>query len=80
MLGYKPKEDLIMKVKHIGPRELASILRFPVVGKLRRLPDIRYGVTGRQPLWIDEAGNEYHCGRPEDVSIGCIVTPDGRII
>lgn len=66
--------------RHVSPKELARILRFPIVGKLRRLPDTRYGINGRDPLWIDEAGNEYHCGRLEDVCIGCIVTAEGRII
>jgi hypothetical protein len=66
--------------KHVSPKELARLLHFTIPGKLKRLPDCRYGITGRDPLWIDEAGNEYHCGRLDDVCIGCIVTADGRII
>lgn len=64
----------------ISPKELARILGFTIVGKLRRLPDTRYGVGGRDPLWIDEAGNEYHCGRRDDVCPGCVVTKDGGVI
>ena len=44
-------------------REYAKLKGFEVVGKLKRLPDVYYGVGNKShyPLWIDEAGNEY-CG------------------
>ena len=68
------------KAKHIGPRALAGILCFTVIGKLRRLPDTRYGITGHDPCWIDEAGNEYQCGLLHDVCPGVIVTAEGEVI
>ena len=74
------KGEFSMKSKHYGPRELAAMLGFPVVGKLKRLPDVRYGMgNARDPLWVDEAGNEYNCGLRGDVCPGCIVDSTGRI-
>lgn len=65
-------------------REFAKAKGFEVVGRLRRLPDVYYGMDNKQhyPLWIDEAGNEY-CGsyhpyRPNDGY--CIITADGGVI
>ena len=42
-------------------REYAKLKGFEVVGKLKRLPDVYYGVENKShyPLWIDEALNEY---------------------
>ena len=37
-------------------REYAKSKGFEVVGKLRRLPDVHYGMGDRKyPVWIDEA-------------------------
>ena len=60
-------------------RELAQSRGFTVVGKLKRLPDAKYGIDGHYAVWIDEAGNEY---MPSDdgVTGGCIVTHDGGIL
>lgn len=60
-------------------RDLAKNKGFTVVGKLRRLPDARYGFGGHYPVYVDEAGNEY---LPSDdgVTGGCIVTADGGIL
>lgn len=65
-------------------REYAKAVGFEVVGRLRRLPDVYYGMDNRHhyPLWIDEAGNEY-CGsyRPHHPNEGyCIITADGGVI
>ena len=69
-----------MKGKHTTPRELAALLGFSVVGKLTRQPDYHWGMgNAHAPLWIDEAGNEYHCGLRGDVCPGCIVDSAGRI-
>lgn len=65
--------------KYISARELAKILGFEVVGKLTRLPDSYYGMHNKYPLYIDEAGNEYHLGKVGDASPGCIVDVNGRI-
>lgn len=65
--------------KYISARELAKILNFEVVGSLKRLPDAYYGMRNHYPLYIDEAGNEYHLGKVGDVSPGCIVDIHGRI-
>lgn len=65
-------------------REYAKAVGFEVVGRLRRLPDVYYGMDNRHhyPLWIDEAGNEY-CGNyhPHHPNDGyCIITADGGVI
>lgn len=65
--------------KYVPARELAKILGFTVVGKLRRLPDGKYGMGYHAPLYIDEGGNEYHLGKRDDVCCGCIVDAEGRI-
>lgn len=60
-------------------REYALSKGFEIVGKLKRLPDARYGVGNRKyPVWIDEAGNEY-CGSYSN-GCYCIITADGRVI
>ena len=66
--------------KYISARELARKLGFSIAGKLKRLPDVRFGLYGHSPLYIDEAGNEYHVGLRGDVCEGCIVTADGKVI
>ena len=60
-------------------RELADVLDFEVVGKLKRLPDRHYGLYGHYPCYVDEAGNEYCPNLIGDVSCGCIVEPNGRV-
>ena len=65
--------------KYISARELAKILNFEVVGKLTRLPDSYYGLRSHYPLYIDEAGNEYHLGKRYDVTPGVIVDRYGKI-
>nr|DAQ79722.1 MAG TPA: hypothetical protein [Caudoviricetes sp.] len=62
-------------------REYAKLKRFEVVGKLKRLPDVYYGVENKShyPLWIDEAGNEY-CGSYNKDDCYCIITADGGVI
>lgn len=62
-------------------REYAKLMRFEVVGKLKRLPDVYYGVENKShyPLWIDEAGNEY-CGSYNKDDCYCIITADGGVI
>ena len=41
-------------------REYAKSVGFEIAGKLKRLPDVYYGMddSHHYPLWIDEAGNE----------------------
>ena len=62
-------------------RQYAKIVGFEVVGKLKRLPDVYYGMDDKHhyPLWIDEAGNEY-CGSNGRCDCYCIITADGGII
>ena len=65
-------------------REYAKAVGFEVVGRLRRLPDVYYGMDDKHhyPLWIGEAGNEY-CGsyHPNHPNDGyCIITADGGVI
>lgn len=62
-------------------REYAKLKRFEVVGKLKRLPDVYYGVENKShyPLRIDEAGNEY-CGSYNKDDCYCIITADGGVI
>lgn len=62
-------------------REFAKAKGFEVVGRLRRLPDVYYGMDNRQhyPLWFDEAGNEY-CGSYHPNDGYCIITADGGVI
>lgn len=62
-------------------REYAKSVGFEVVGKLKRLPDVHYGMDDkhRYPLWIDEAGNEY-CGSHGKCDCYCIITADGGVI
>lgn len=62
-------------------REYAKSIGFEVVGKLKRLPDVYYGMgnNNHYPLWIDEAGNEYCGGYSKDDGY-CIITADGSVI
>ena len=62
-------------------REYAKSVGFEVVGKLKRLPDVHYGMDNKRkyPLWIDEAGNEY-CGSYAKDGCYCIITSDGGVI
>jgi urate oxidase len=62
-------------------REYAKSVGFEVVGKLKRLPDVYYGMDNKHhyPLWIDEAGNEY-CGSNGGCDCYCIITADGGVI
>jgi hypothetical protein len=62
-------------------REYSKLKGFEVVGKLKRLPDVYYGVDNKShyPLWIDEAGNEY-CGDYSKDGCYCIITADGGVI
>ena len=62
-------------------REYAKNIGFEVVGKLKRLPDVHYGMgnSNNYPLWIDEAGNEY-CGSYSKDDSCCIITADGGVI
>jgi len=61
-------------------REFAKSRGFEVVGRLRRLPDVRFGLdNGRYPLYIDDAGNEYHMSK-DGVTGGSIVTHDGGVL
>lgn len=62
-------------------REYAKSVGFEVVGKLKRLPDVHYGMDDKRkyPLWIDEAGNE-HCGSYAEGGCFCIITADGGVI
>lgn len=62
-------------------REYAKSVGFTVVGKLRRMPDVHYGMDDNRkyPVWIDEAGNEY-CGSYSKDGCFCIITSDGSVI
>lgn len=62
-------------------REYAKNIGFEVVGKLKRLPDVHYGMgnSNNYPLWIDEAWNEY-CGSYSKDDSYCIITADGGVI
>lgn len=62
-------------------REYAKSVGFEIVGKLKRLPDVYYGMDNKNhyPLWIDEAGNEY-CGSNGKCDCYCIITADGGVI
>lgn len=62
-------------------REYAKLKGFKVVGKLKRLSDVYYGVDNKShyPLWIDEVGNEYCGSYSKDVGF-CIITSDGGVL
>ena len=61
-------------------REFAKAHNHEVVGKLKRVKDVHYGVQNSSyPLWIDEARNEY-CMSKDGKACECIVTFDGGII
>lgn len=61
-------------------REYAKSVGFEVVGKLKRMPDVYYGIgNNHYPLWIDEAGNKY-CGSYSKDGDCCIITVDGSVI
>ena len=61
-------------------REYAKSIGFDVVGKLKREPDVRYGMKreSHYPLWTDEAGNAY-CGSYSKTEKYCIITADDRV-
>ena len=61
-------------------REYAKSIGFDVVGKLKRLPDIYYGMDNKHhyPMWIDDAGTEY-CGDYRKKDCYCIITVDGGV-
>ena len=59
-------------------REYAKSIDFEIVGKLKRLPDVRYTGGDFCPLWVDEAGNEYLGSYIEDGYN--IFTADGGVI
>lgn len=65
--------------KYISVRELAKILNFEVVGKLKRISDRKYGFGNHYPVYVDEAGNEYLLNKVGGVTPGCIVEANGRI-
>ena len=65
--------------KYISARELADILGLEVVGKLKRLPNAKFGFDGSYPVYVDEAGNRYHLGLVGDVCPGVIVDTHGKI-
>lgn len=62
-------------------REYAKSVGFTVVGNLRRMPDVHYGMDDNRkyPVWIDEDGNEY-CGSYSKDGCFCIITSDGNVI
>lgn len=61
-------------------RGYAKAVGFEIVGKLRRIPDVHYGICDyHYPVWIDEAGNKF-CGSYNTGGCYCIITADGRII
>ena len=62
-------------------REYAKNIGFEVVGKLKRLPDVHYGMgnSKKKKKRIDEAGNEY-CGSYSKDDGYCIITADGGVI
>lgn len=61
-------------------RKEAESWGHPVVGKLKRMPDVYYGMgSAHYPLWMDEAGNEY-CLSDDGKKLGCIITADGGVI
>lgn len=61
-------------------REYAKSVGFEIVGKLKRMPDVYYGMDNNHhyPLWVDEDGNEY-CGDYKH-ELFCIITSDGAVI
>lgn len=69
-----------MNRKYISARELAESKGFKVVGKLKRLPDNRFGIYGHCPQYVDEAGNVYILGTAHECDCGCIVTADGGVL
>lgn len=61
-------------------REYAKSFGISVVGRLRRMPDKEYGIGGRYPWYMDDAGNEYLMSKERGKWVcTCIVTADGRI-
>ena len=61
-------------------RKAAEKMGYSVVGKLKRMPDVYYGLSGKHyPLWVDEAGNEY-CLSDDGKELDCIITADGGVI
>lgn len=61
-------------------REEAERMGLAPVGKLKRMPDIHYGIGNRHyPWYMDEAGNEFLLS-DDGKELGCIITADGGVI
>lgn len=56
-------------------REYAEAHGVTVVGKLKRMPDVKKG----EPWYMDEAGNEFLMS-PDRKDCVCIITADGGVI
>lgn len=60
--------------------QAAQTFDHTVVGKLKRLKDVGYGVgNNHYPLWTDEAGNEYLMS-DDGKTLECIVTDIGGVM
>lgn len=54
--------------------------KFTPVGKLKRMPDIYYGIgNAHYPWYMDEAGNEF-CLTNDGKELACIITADGGVL
>ena len=61
-------------------RRAAERWGVPPVGRLKRMPDVHCGVTGKHyQLWMDEAGNEF-CLSDDGKELAYIITADGGVI
>lgn len=61
-------------------REYAKSLGISVVGRLKRMPDKKYGFDGHYPWYMDDAGSECLMSKEGGKWVcTCIVTEDGRI-
>lgn len=61
-------------------RKEAERMGYTVIGKLKRMPDVYYGMgQAHYPLWVDEAGNEY-CLSNDGKELDCIITANGGVI
>lgn len=62
-------------------REYAKCVGHEIVGRLKRMPDVHYGMDNNHSyrLYIDEIGNEYSV-TGNGVNDVCIVTKDGAVI
>ena len=65
----------------VSVREFAAEVGFEVIGKLKRMPNMRNGMNDKKgyPWYMDEAGNEYLM-TPDGKRCVCIVTADGGVI